>query len=58
MLWDGIAFILLVAVPVIIAIEFFIFMGDKKHREEKAERARIKRELNRKNHPSNLEGEE
>lgn len=53
---DLMVFALVIGVPVVIAVEFFCLVSNKRDKEEKVSRARMKREISRKRHPSNDEG--
>lgn len=50
---DLIAFSLLVGVPVLILVEVLIYFSERKAKAEKAARDRIKREIARRDHPTN-----
>ena len=55
MISDGLLYMLFIGVPVIIVVEFFCLMDRKAQKERDASLKRIKRELNRRHHPSNGE---
>ena len=55
---DFAVFSLIFGIPVLIVVEFFVFISGRRSKSEKASRARMIREMSRKHHPSNWEGEE
>ena len=55
MIKEGLLYILIVGVPVIACVEFFCIMDDRARNARKAENERVKREISRREHPSNGE---
>lgn len=55
MIKEGLLYIALIAVPVIIFVEFLCRVDDKARKEKKAANERVKREISRRGHPSHGE---